>query len=171
MDMDQRFGEFRPEGISRRGEFVAWGSTLLVVTGWLILRFNAQPVPSAVPFLAILLFLSGLGISLGNWMDRRTSIQLIETGIAFQNGLRNVRLAWGEIKQVRLYPARWGKKVQVFGEKSFFEFRTLGEVKYQGELKARFGFEKGEEILRQIIIRAGLESSEQPQEGYYYVRK
>ncbi len=171
MDSGHNFGEFRPEQISRRGEFIAWCSALVVIIGWLIVRLNSQPVHPAVPILAILLLFAGLSISLGNWMDRRTRIQLDDSGIAFQNGLRNVRLAWQDIIQVRLFPARWGKKVQVFGEKAFFEFLTLSEVKYQGESKARFGFEKGEDILRQIIISADLQPSEHPEEGYYYVRK
>ncbi|UCH59096.1 MAG: PH domain-containing protein [Anaerolineales bacterium] len=171
MFTDPIFGEFHPELIPRRGEFVAWSTAVLVITGWLILRLNNQPVPTAVPILAILLLLAGLSISLGNWMDRRTHLQLDESGIAFQNGFRNVRLTWDDITQVRVFPARWGEKVQVFGENAFFEFRTLGEVKYQGESKALFGFEKGEEIYHQIIISADLQPSEHPNQGYFYVRR
>lgn len=176
MSFGHGFGEFHPERIPRRGEFIAWGCALLVGTAWLALRVNARPVHTAVPILTIFLLLSGLSISLGSWMDRKTRIRLDETGIGFQNGLRNIRLGWEDINQVRTFPARWGKKVQVFGEQAFFEFRTLAEVKYQGELKARLGFEKGEDILHQIIISAGLQPNEHrgkiaDGEGYYYVRK
>ena len=137
----------------------------------MVLRLNARPVHTAMPILATFLLLAGLSISLGNWMDRKTRLRLDETGVSFQNGLRNVHLGWDEIEQVSIFHARWGKKVQVFGNKAFFEFRTLGEVKYQGELKARLGFEKGEDILRQIIISADLQPGEQRGEGYYYARK
>ena len=164
------FGEFYPERITRRGETIAWGCAVLVGGAWLMMWLMDQPVHAAVPVLAILLLCSGLSISLGNWMERHTHLALDESGIGFQNGLRNVWLGWAEINQVRVFPARWGKKVQVFGEQAFFEFRTLGEVKYLGELKARLGFEKGEQILRQIIISAGLKPVEFQGEAYYYVR-
>lgn len=163
-------GEFHPERIPRRGEFLAWCSALLVGISWLALRLSARPVHASVPILAIVLLFSGFSISLGNWMERHTRLVLAETGVEFQNGLRNVRLEWEKINQVRVFPARWGKKVQIFGENAFFEFRTLGEVKYLGELKARLGFERGEDILRQIIIRASLQPGEHQGEGYYYIR-
>lgn len=171
MNAGHIYGEFRPERIPRRGEFIAWCSALLVGIAWLILLMKDQPVHPALPFLEVFLLLSGLSISLGNWMDRRTLIKLDEAGVGFQNGLRDVRLGWDEVVQVRVFPARWGKKVQVMGDKAFFEFRTLGEVKLQGEQKARLGFERGEDILRQIIISSSLQPDEGQGEGYYYVRK
>lgn len=163
--------EFRPELLSRRGELIAWGSTLMVVIGWLVLRLSGQAVPGVVLFLGVFLLLAALSISLGNWMDRHTLIRLDEKGIEFANGLRHVHLPWGEIRQVRVLPSRWGNKVQVFGPRSYFYFRTLGEVKVQGEVKGRMGFEKGEEILRQIILNSHLHLVERQGEGDYYARQ
>ena len=162
--------EYRSELIPRRGEWIAWGSTLIIGATWIILRLNERPVFVAVPILAITLMLAALGISLGNWMDRRTVIRLGEGGVEFDNGLRHVRFAWPEVHQVRVFHSRWGKKVHVFGERVYFSFRTLGEVHLQGELKGRMGFEKGEEILRQIVLSSRLQIMEREGEETYYVR-
>jgi len=89
-------------------------------------------------------------------MDRQTRLQLFPDGVAYENGLRRVRLMWGEIRQVRVLPARWGKSVQVIGETAHFEFKTLGEVKFRGELRGRTGFAQDEAILAAIIRAAGL---------------
>lgn len=162
--------EYRPELIPRRGEWIAWGSALIVSASWIILRLNERPVFVAVPFLAVTLILAALSISLSNWMDRQTVIRLGEGGLEYDNGLRHVQLTWPEIHQVRVFPSRWGKKIQVFGERVYFSFRTLGEVHLQGELKGRMGFEKGEEILRQIVFSGGLQIMEREGEESYYVR-
>jgi hypothetical protein len=47
----------------------------------------------------------------------------------------------------------------------------LNEVKIQGEVKGHFGFTNGDEILREIVLRSGLEIIDHPGEGYYYARK
>jgi len=162
--------EYRPELIPRRGEWIAWASALIVSAAWIALRWNERPVFIVLPFLAITLVLAALSISLGNWMDRRTVIRLGEAGMEYDNGLRHVRLPWAEVQQVRVLPSHWGKKVQVFGERIYFSFRTLGEVRLQGEMKGRMGFEKGEEILRQIILSGGLQVMEREGDETNYVR-
>jgi hypothetical protein len=148
--------KFHPELISPRGQRIAWAFTLLVGAAWVVLILQGQQVPFAVPVLAILLLLAALSISLGNWMDRRTEIQIGNDGITFTNGVRNAQLAWDDIQEVRITPSRWGKKVEVIGTQAHFEFRTLGEVKVQGELKGRLGFPQGEHILKRIVSAAGL---------------
>ncbi len=169
--MDQSVKEYRPELLSRRGELIAWGSTLILGIGGLVLRLGGQPVPGVVFFLGVFLLLAALSISLGNWMDRHTLIRLDGKGIEFSNGLRHVYLPWQEIRQVYVLPSRWGDKVQVFGARAYFHFRTLGEVKVQGEVKGRMGFEKGEEILGAILLNGQLHAVERPGEGNYYVRQ
>ena len=164
---------FYPELNSRRGELIAWGSTVLVAIGWIILAVTGNRVPRSVPFLGILLLLAALSISLGNWMDRRTSLVLDQQGIHFQNGLRDVSLAWDDIQQVQVYSGKWGRRVSVIGLESHFEFRTLGEVSVQGEVKGRMGFQAGERILQRILESAGLvpKPDSASTDPYYYVRK
>jgi len=161
--------EFRPELVSRRGEWTAWALALAASLGmWFLSRSGYIPLWAWV-FWAFLLF-SGVSISLGNWLDRNSVIWLETDGIRFENGLRRVWLSWSEIQKVAVLPSRWGKSVQVIGEKSHFSFKTLGEVKFQGEVRGRTGFSEGQEILDVILHEAGLELVEESNNAYYYAR-
>ena len=163
--------EYRPELLSRRGEYVAWGTALVAIIAWLILHFTNTPLFGGLTFLTVLLVLSGVAISLGNWMDRRTFLRLESDSLWFDNGLRHVLLHWSEIRQVQVYPSAWGKKVRVIGDRTHFDFRTLGEVIYQGQVKGRLGFEKGEQILGRILENARLKQVSGPENGVYYARE
>ena len=161
--------EFRPELLSRRGEWTAWTLVLAASVGmWLLSRTGYIPVWAWI-FWAFLLF-SGLSISLGNWLDRRTAIWLETDGIRFQNGLRHVRLRWPEVQKVAVLPARWGKTVQVIGKTSHFRFKTLGEVQFQGEVRGRTGFPEGQAIQDIILNKANLDLVEESNNAYYYAR-
>jgi hypothetical protein len=163
--------DLRPELISRRGEIVAWTVAALTAGAWGFLAALGFPVHPALKVLAILLALCGAMISLGNWMDRQTRLQLTLQGIEFTNGLRHVRLRWGEIQRLEIFPSPWGDKVSVQGTRSYFSFRTLGEVKAQGKIQGRMGFVRGDEIKRQILEKASLKQVNQPGSGYYYSRE
>jgi hypothetical protein len=156
MDSPRVYGTYHPELISRRGEAIAWTGVLLVAAGWVVLRLYGQPVPFMLPLLGVPLLLAALGISLGNWMDRHTVLRLEPGGLTYHNGLRHVRLKWVEIQRVRVLPAAWGKKVQVFGRQAYFAFNTLGEVIVQGRTLGRVGFAAGDQILDQILRNADL---------------
>jgi hypothetical protein len=161
--------EFRPELISRRGEWTAWVLALAASVGiWLLSRSGYIPVWAWI-FWAFLLF-SGVSISLGNWLDRNSAIWLEADGIRFENGLRRVQLSWLEIQKVAVLPARWGKSVQVIGEKAHFGFKTLGEVQFQGEVRGQMGFADGQKILSVILRETGLVLVEESNNAYYYAR-
>jgi len=162
---------FRPELLSRRGEFIAWGTSILVFLGWLILSLNGRQVPSAVPFLGIILVLAALAISLGNWMDRKTELRLDAGGVTYENGLRYAALKWKEINEIRVFPSKWGKKVNVLGATAHFSFRTLGEVKVQDEVKGRMGFAEGDKILSVMLEQANLKEIAGTGPGCYYGRE
>mgnify|MGYP000457007292 CR=1 FL=1 len=163
--------EFHPELLPRRGELFAWICAVLAGLGWLTLALVAHKVTPLVPLLTVALFLAALVISLSNWADRSTIIRMDENGIGFRNGLRNVNLTWSDIREVRVYPSQWGKKVYVIGEKEGFSFRTLAEVRLRGDLKGRFGFAQGDDILRSIVLNSGLEIQDQLGGGYMYSRR
>lgn len=163
--------EFNPEQVSRRGEMIAWGCAVLVGALWMVLVFTGQSVNWAILLLEVFLIFAGTSISLGNWMDRHSLIRLSQDEVSFKNGLRNVQMNYQDINEVRVLPTRWGSKVQVIGKDSYFEFRTLGEVKIGGELRGRMGFEKGDEILNAIVMAGNLEKIDKPGEGYYYARE
>jgi hypothetical protein len=146
---------FRPELISRHGESLAWCFTIFIglSLGVVLLRSGTTP-PGAWAFL---FFLIGLCISLGNWVDRHTIISIALDEITFSNGLRHTRLKWSDIQKVNVLSVRWGKSVQVIGVRSHFEFRTLSEVLYKGDVRGRVGFSNGFEILDQILYASGLQ--------------
>lgn len=179
MESDIKSHEYYPVLVSRRGELIAWASTLVVSLAWLVLSRSGEPIPFAVPLMVALLLLAALSISLGNWMDRQTSITMDSERITFRNGLRNVQIRWNKIKQVRVLPSNWGEKIQVIGERSHFEFRTLGEIKVHGEVKGRMGFSEGGVILDRILTSANLkpvgrlsqENTAQKQNPHYYERE
>jgi hypothetical protein len=161
--------EFRPTLLSRRGEWTAWALVLAASVGmWFLQRGGYIPLWTWF-FWGFLLF-SALSISLGNWLDRNTVLWMEADGIRFENGLRRVRLRWSEVQKVSVFPARWGKAIQVIGEKSHFGFKTLGEVKFQGEVRGRTGFPAGQLILDIILRRSGLVLIEESNNAYYYAR-
>jgi hypothetical protein len=161
--------EFRPELLTRRGEWTAWALALAASAGMWFLNRSGY-IPAWAWIFWAFLFFSGLSISLGNWLDRNTAIWLEADGIRFENGLRRVRLSWREVQKVAVLPARWGKAVQVSGEKSHFGFKTLGEVQFQGEVRGRTGFPDGQAILDVILRETGLVLVEESNNAYYYAR-
>ena len=169
--MDEDRKEYKPELIPRRGELVAWALCLMIAAPWLGMRLYGVRLPFILPLLGGVLLLAALSISLGNWMDRHTSLRIDPDGLAFHNGLRDVQLRWDQVKEVRVNPSSWSKKVWVIGDQARFDFNTLGEVKYRGELKGRTGFVDGEGILRQIVLNSGLEIVDQLGDSYTYARR
>ncbi len=163
--------EFRPELLPRRGERVAWSLAGLALVAWIVLALLAKPIFIGFKLLAVLLLLSALAISLGNWTDRRTRLRIEPQGVLFENGLRKTQLRWEEIRTVEVYPSNMGDKVRVLGEQSHFNFRTLGEVRMRGELKGLMGFADGEQILRQILRNAHLKDKRQAGDVQYYSRE
>ena len=176
MNIQAERQEFHPELVSRRSEMIAWGSALLVDVVWILLIITGQYFSFWLSILGVPLTLIAMGISLSNWMDRHTIIRLDERGISFSNGMRHTSLQWNEIQEVRVLPAQWGKKIQVFGKKSYFGFHTQGEVIAHGRSLGRTGFADGDFILQNILDKANLSAVKQidvgdQQEGYYYSRK
>ena len=176
MDSGQDIKEFRPELIPRRGEAIAWLGTLIVAVAIAILVVTGNRVSFWLLILGVPLALVSIGISLGNWMDRHTVMQLSEQGVRYRNGLRRVEFGWNEIQELRVLPAQWGKKVQVFGENAYFGFHTIGEVSAHGKTLGRTGFMEGEQILKTLLDKANLKLIQHvevngTQEGYYYTRQ
>lgn len=151
--MDEK--TYKPELLPRQGELNAWLLTAAAVIGLIILGMR-----SAIPYWAWVMFglllLSAVSISLGNWMDRKTELRVSSSGVEFQNGLRHINLTWAEIQSISTAPARWGTSIQVLAEKSHFAFSTIGEMQFQGQVRARTGFSAGKEILELITQKAGL---------------
>ena len=158
---------YRSELLPRKGEYTAWALAAASALGLFFLKLAGIYYFWAIFFVG-LLFFSAIAISLGNWMDRRSNIRLRADGVAFSNGLRKVSFRWDEIDRVLSLPTRFGRKVYVIGKKAHFDFKTLGEVEYKGEVQGRTGFADGESIMREIISASGLtvETVEGSQKAY-----
>lgn len=150
--------KYFPELQSRQGELNAWGLSVLAIAGVFFLSLR-EVVPGWAWFLAGILTVSAASISLGNWMDRNTSIEITDESITFRNSVRTVEMTWVEMLEVKTLPARWGRIVQVFGNNLYFSFTTYGEMKFRDEVKNKIGFLEGDAILNQIIEKAGLITS------------
>lgn len=161
---------FTPELAPRNGERNAWTLAFLMVVLWLVFRLTPWELPFTVEILGIFAVGAALLISFGNWVERKTVIAITNHGVRFENGLRKVRLAWGEIEEVRVRPAVWGKRVRVRGKETRFDFHTLGEVKYKGTVQAKTGFAQGDEIVRQIVLNSGLRIADQLGDEVVYTR-
>ena len=162
--------EFRPELISRRSEITLWVLFLVVLAAVVFLRVIDEKIPLlTVIFLVFMAFAAG-STSLSNWMDRKTVLTLKPEGIDFTNGLRKVALVWGEIQEMRIIPDQLGKRVQILGKYSHFQFRTLGVLKKKGEIHSKMGFAAGDFIIEKILQSSGLKETDGSGQGHYYAR-
>lgn len=160
---------YTPEVLPRRGEINAWILTVLVAGVLAYLQARGSAPTWIWLFVGFLLFSAG-SISLGNWVDRHTRLEINTDGITFENGLRRVKLTWAEIVEVRTSPARWGQHIQVLGQSTHFAFNTLGEMTFRGQVSVRTGFAKGKELLDKIIRSANLVTMKQENAQTIYSR-
>jgi hypothetical protein len=161
--------EFHPELLSRKGERNAWILGTVGIVAYLLLLGFSQP---STLYLAMVIFLlvSALFISLSNWIDRKTRLILDPEGIKFQNGLRKVALTWDQIDKLSVIYDRWGERVHIYGNRTYFSFRNLGDVRIQGKVRGQLGFPDGQEILQQILISSDLIQTDEDDQGHYYAR-
>ena len=162
--------ELHPILISRRGELNAWIFAGVVSIAIAIMYWSMGSIPTVAWVFWTFLVFAAFSTSFGNWVDRKTVMKVGDSGIAFENGIRQVALTWQVVKSVNVTPARWGKRVQVLGDQAHFRFRTLGEVQYQGEVKERLGFVEGEEVLQEILKKTNLRLEKEERGSYYYSR-
>jgi hypothetical protein len=145
---------------------------LVLVSGfgwWVLSRQGSSLATFMIFFLIIFLFVAA-GTSLSNWMERKSRLELRESGLRFSNGLRNIQLGWDEIQQVHVLPSRWGKAVHVLGLSQHFHFQLAGEVMFMGRVRDKVGFLEGEEILTTILEKTGLKLAKTERPGRYFVR-
>ena len=141
---------YTPELLPRDGEIYAWLLSIVAALGLFFLSLRAG-IPYWAWFLFIIFLFSAFSMTLGNWMDRKTHLEISPEGLRYENGLRKTSITWENLQEVRTAPARWGTSVQVIGTNGHFSYSTLGEMQFQGQIRGKTGFIAGEEILDVII--------------------
>jgi len=160
---------YRPEISNRNPEFIAWGLALATLFAVIVLG-SRQEIPAWAWFLLALFIFSGAVISLGNWVDRNTLLEIDKESVHFVNGLRDVTMQWQEIEHLWEGKGRVGMMVQVLSLTGHFSFILPSEMKFQGEVKSKVGFSEGAEIRDQIIKLAGLNETKDHNKGILYSR-
>jgi hypothetical protein len=163
--------EYKPVLISRRSEFTAWFITFCLVF-FLVFNQNAAAAYHWVTLLLVLVGLSAVTISIGNWRNRHASIALTADTIVYSNGITKISLRWGEIRRVEVVRAHFGDKIFVSGEEQSFHFQPLGTISMMEKFPQQVGFEGGDQILETILMKTGFSEGtlQQTDTGYYYSR-
>lgn len=160
---------YRPDVLPRRNEFIAWGVFLLAGAGVLVFRVTTE-LPAWVNYGIAVLFVLAAGLSLGNWMDRRTQLELSAEGLEFQNGLRHIKMNWQDVQAVQVAPSSLGTGVRVTASRRRFSFTVSGGVRLLGKRQGKFGFAEGDEIIKEIVRRSGLSLAGHNGATYFYAR-
>ncbi len=160
---------YKPEILSRQSELNAWLLAFFAGIGMYFLS-RQSTIPNWSWFLCLIFVFSALSMSLGNWMDRQSLILINDNAVKFENGLRKVVFSWDEIIEIRTAVVRWGTSVQVIAKKGHFSFSTLGEMKFQGEVRGKTGYSAGQVIMDTIIQHACLLRTERSGTQVIYSR-
>jgi hypothetical protein len=161
--------EYQPERLSRKSEIMAWSLAVLILATLFVAQDSQPALARSGRIVLVIVSIVASGITFSNWTDRATTLLLDESGVAYRNGLRRVKFDWAEIRTVKILPALLGaSRVQVIGDDRYFEFKTLGTVEYQGEVRGRSGFRDGDKILKAIIEKAGLQENGTEENGSTY---
>ena len=146
----------RPVPVSRRGEGFAWLSAGLAALGSLILTLRGGQLPDVGIGLVIVLVLAAGLITLGNWLDRRTRIELLEQRVLYHSPLRQVNLPYADIQRLTASRLRDAWRVGVVGPDRGFTFRTGTTLRFAGMDRLTYGFAGGEGLAAALRQRAEL---------------
>ncbi len=120
---------FHATAANRRSEALAWvlalGFAALALVGlWRgegLTRFSAE--------LAAFFGVIGLWISFGNWIDRRTAIEVSDAGIRSRSPLRTISFEWKDVDELWAIPSGSSWRIVVRGGSVRFGFRTSSELR------------------------------------------
>ena len=152
----------------RRSEYLAWIFAILLVL--ILYYFPASGFIriGGIIFTAIFL-ISGVFMSIGNWLSRVAEMRLDEEGIGYSNGLQEIYFRWEEIERVEVYAGRFNDKISLVSSEKRISFDISIEKVVNGKPIAQIGFQDGASILETILFKSGLDQKEkQSAQGYSY---
>jgi hypothetical protein len=160
---------FRSTPANRRSEALAWllalGFAMLALVGVLrgeaLTRFSSE----LAAFFAVI----GLWITLGNWIDRGTAVEISDDGIRYRSPLRTVTIEWHDVDELWAIPTGSSWRIVVRGGGAHFGFRTSSELKL-GRRSLQIGFPDGEQMAGLIRRLAGLSGPAGSKDGWVCTR-
>ena len=155
----------------RRSELMAWIFTILLI--FILLYFPASGLVriGGIAF-AIFFLISGLFMSIGNWMSRVAELELRDEGIQYSNGIQDIFFGWEEIERVEVYAGRFNDKISLVSNEKRMNFDVSIETVVNDKPVTQIGFQDGALILETILIKSGLiQNEKQLAQGYYYYSK
>jgi hypothetical protein len=155
----------------RKSEVMAWGFAILLIMMLIFIPSSGVIRIGAIIF-AVFFLISGLFMSIGNWMGRVAELRLSEEGIGYFNGLQEVHFGWGDVERVEVYAGRFNDKISLVSAENRMSFDLSIDKVDNGKPSGQIGFQDGELILETILIKSGLiQKEKQLAQGYYYYSK
>jgi len=142
---------YSPRALDRYGERLAWSLAVALAALTLYMYWQAQAWIASLVVITSLCLGAGLLITYGNWMERKTVIEVSEAGLRYRNPLREVRIAWPELLAVSIYPRGDGWRVVVESEQEMFSFQTLTTLKLGWGRQVETGVEGGQELASTVV--------------------
>ena len=116
-------GRFAPRELDRYGERLAWSLAVALAALAIFLFWRRGVWIGSLIVIFSVCIVAAILISYGNWMERRTEIQLMEQAVVYRNPLRELLVEWASVKAVYIYPRGDGWRVIVEGDRTVREKR------------------------------------------------
>jgi len=155
----------------RRSEMMVWGFAFLLILMLIFLPSSGVVRIGGIIF-AVFFLISGLFMSIGNWMSRVAELRLREEGIGYSNGIQDIYFGWEEIARVEVYAGRFNDKISLVATEKRMSFDLSNDKVGNDKPAAQIGFQDGALILETILKKSGLiQKEKQASQGYYYYSK
>ena len=169
VELDQVAGDHQPIQSNRRGELLAWLSTLGAAIGSLLLAWRTGQMPGLAVTAVILFGAIAMLISFGNWVERNTKLQLTKERIRYRSPLRKESLSWDDVHELRVSKSKQGWRIQVVGESGSFHYQSQGRLQFADIDSMELGVASG--LLIAAFIRKQSKLTEKTREGNEWVCK
>jgi hypothetical protein len=160
---------FRAAEANRRSEALAWLLALVFATVALVGSWSGQGPTRFSAELAAFFGVIGIWIKFGNWIDRRTAIEVSAAGICYRSPLRSIWLDWKDVDELWAIPSGSSWRIVVRGHGLRFGFRTSSELRV-GKRSVQMGFPDGERLARLIRGLSGLGRPAGSKDGWLCTR-
>lgn len=162
----------KPEAGSRRPEALSWAFAVVLFGILFFMRPELQALRFGAWALGLFFGFSGAVMTLGNWLERNTSMRLNLQEIALVRPLQTLGMKWDEVDRVDVMTKSNARRVFVQGRGVKFSFRPATRVEIRGKIRDEYGFLESEKIIETILTMAKIsEIRHDLVNGYYYAKE